>query len=101
MCLGIDNVGIGGVDLGFETVAKLGNPPVCIGDTVCLGIAAWSTQGEVILCAAKVECIEDQIAVVSGQIKSAENNQVLASAIGSFMIGTRATPLADRVVEAQ
>jgi len=56
---------------------------------------------ELIVCAAKVECIEDQIAVVSGQIKNAENGQIIASAIGSFMIGTRATPLADSAVAAQ
>lgn len=51
---------------------------------------------ETIICSATVECIEDQIAVVSGQIKSVKNNQILASAIGSFMIGTRATPLGDK-----
>jgi len=51
---------------------------------------------ELIICSAKVECIEDKIAVVSGQVKSVENNQILASAIGSFMIGTRAIPLADK-----
>ncbi|MCP4074479.1 MAG: PaaI family thioesterase [Hyphomicrobiales bacterium] len=46
-----------------------------------------------LICSANVECIEDQIAIVTGQVTRDENGEILANAVGSFMIGTRATPL--------
>ncbi|MCF6320583.1 MAG: PaaI family thioesterase [Rhizobiaceae bacterium] len=48
---------------------------------------------EVLICSAQVEGLENQIAVVTGKVTSFEDNLVLASAVGSFMIGTRAKPL--------
>ena len=49
---------------------------------------------DAILCSARVERIEDQVAVATGKVISPKNDELLASAIGSFMIGTRAVPLA-------
>jgi acyl-coenzyme A thioesterase PaaI-like protein len=51
---------------------------------------------DAILCSARVERIEDQVAVVTGRVTNFEKHELLASAIGSFMIGTRATPLAKK-----
>jgi acyl-coenzyme A thioesterase PaaI-like protein len=48
---------------------------------------------DAILCSAKVERIENQVAVVTGRVISVEKDEVLANAVGSFMIGTRAVPL--------
>ncbi len=48
--------------------------------------------GDKILCTAHVQRIENQVAVVSGTVTRSQNNEILASAIGSFMIGTRSTP---------
>ena len=49
--------------------------------------------GEYVLCSANVQRIENQVAVVDGRVTRFENGEVLASAVGSFMIGTRSTPL--------
>jgi len=51
--------------------------------------------GEALVCSARVETIENQIAVVTGKVVCCEKSGALASAIGSFMIGTRAMPLAN------
>ena len=48
---------------------------------------------EVIYCRAEVQSIENQMAVVRGSVRGSDNKRILASAVGSFMIGTRATPL--------
>jgi len=49
--------------------------------------------GEILLCSAKVMGLENQIAVVNGTVSCVKTDQILASAVGSFMIGTRAQPL--------
>ena len=49
---------------------------------------------DVLVCAGEVTSIKNQIAIVSGKVTCAKTNAIMASAIGSFMIGTRATPLA-------
>ena len=48
---------------------------------------------DVVLCSGRVESIENEIAIVTGQVTCAKTKAILASAIGSFMVGTRATPL--------
>ena len=48
---------------------------------------------EAIMCSAQVERIEDQVAIVTGRVTRAHNEEVLANAVGSFMIATRTSPL--------
>ena len=48
---------------------------------------------EAIVCSATVERIEDHVAVVSGKVVRQQSQEVLANAVGSFMIGTTTKPL--------
>ena len=48
---------------------------------------------EPILCTGQVENIKDQVAIATGQVICMKNSEMIANAIGSFMIGTRSTPL--------
>lgn len=48
---------------------------------------------DAVICTAQVERIEDEIAVVTGQVIAVKSQDVLATAVGSFMIGTRSIPL--------
>ena len=52
--------------------------------------------GNRLLCTANVECIEHKVAVVNGRMSCEDTRKVLSTANGSFMIGTRSTPLASR-----
>ena len=48
---------------------------------------------DVVYCSGNVESIENEIAIVSGQVTCSKTDAILASAVGSFMVGTRAIPL--------
>ncbi|MCU0791086.1 MAG: PaaI family thioesterase [Nitratireductor sp.] len=53
--------------------------------------------GEKLVCKARCEGIHSDMAHMSGQLVSAESGEVLSTAAGTFMIGTRAKPLGSRV----
>lgn len=54
-------------------------------------------RGEKLLCKAHCEGIHSDMAHISGQVLSADTGEVLSTAIGLFMIGTRSKPLGMRV----
>ncbi len=49
--------------------------------------------GDKVICSGKVERIEQEIAIVSGQLICDRTKKTHATALGSFMIGTRGIPL--------
>ncbi|HSO48597.1 MAG TPA: PaaI family thioesterase [Rhizobiaceae bacterium] len=54
-------------------------------------------SGERLVCRARCEGVHSDIAHMSGQLVSAQSGEVLSTATGTFMIGTRAKPLGSRV----
>lgn len=54
-------------------------------------------RGEELLCNARCEGIHSDMAHISGQVIAAETGEVLSTATGLFMIGTRSKPLGTRV----
>lgn len=52
--------------------------------------------GEKLVCRASCDGIVHDVAHVSAQLLAAKTGEVLSTATGSFMIGTRAKPLGDR-----
>lgn len=55
--------------------------------------SARPVLGEDIVCTGNVVRIEDHVAAVTGQVISVKSGETYATALGSFMIGTRAVPL--------
>lgn len=53
--------------------------------------------GEKMLCKARYEGIHEDVAHVSGSIVAEETGEVLSTATGTFMVGTRSKPLGVRV----
>jgi acyl-coenzyme A thioesterase PaaI-like protein len=53
--------------------------------------------GEKLACSAFVEGIHADMAHVTGRLVSQADGQTLSTATGTFMIGTRATPIGERV----
>lgn len=53
--------------------------------------------GEKLLCRARCDGIHNDIAHMSGQLVSEETGEILSTATGTFMLGTRARPLGTRV----
>ncbi len=53
--------------------------------------------GEKLLCHARCEGFRKDIAHMSGQLVCAKTGEVLSTATGTFMMGTRARPLGSRV----
>ena len=49
--------------------------------------------GEKIVCAARYDSEVEEIAYVSAEVRSQQDNSLIATALGTFMIGTRARPL--------
>ena len=49
--------------------------------------------GEELVCSARYDGEENEIAYVTGEIRTIEDSRLLSSAIGTFMIGTAAKPL--------
>ncbi len=54
-------------------------------------------MGEKLACSANVEGFHQGVAHVTGRLVSEADGQTLSTATGTFMIGTRATPLGERV----
>jgi acyl-coenzyme A thioesterase PaaI-like protein len=54
-------------------------------------------SGERLVCQAKCEGFDGDVAHITGVLASAETGETLATAIGTFMIGTRAKPLGTRL----
>lgn len=55
------------------------------------------TAGERLVCKARCEGIHSDMAHMSGQLLNADSGEVLSTAAGTFMIGTRSKPLGSRV----
>jgi acyl-coenzyme A thioesterase PaaI-like protein len=53
--------------------------------------------GEKLRCSAHVEGFHQGVAHVTGRLVSEADGQTLSTATGTFMIGTRATPIGERV----
>ena len=68
LCLCVHHVGIGGIDLCFEPITKLCHPPVAVSDAVCLGVAAWTTQREIIL-GACADIVERRVIIRRGTVE--------------------------------
>lgn len=56
-----------------------------------------AVKGEKLVCRAKLEGMHNGIAYMSGLVMAAETGEVLSTATGTFMIGTRAKPLGARL----
>lgn len=54
-------------------------------------------RGEGLVCRARMQGIHDDVAHVTGHLESAATGEVLSTATGSFMIGTRSKPLGVRL----
>lgn len=54
-------------------------------------------RGEKLVCNARLEGIYHGIAYVAGNLAVADSGEVLSTAIGTFMVGTRSKPLGVRV----
>jgi acyl-coenzyme A thioesterase PaaI-like protein len=54
-------------------------------------------SGERLRCKARVEGIHSEMAHVSGSLLAGDSGEILSTATGTFMIGTRAKPLGVRV----
>jgi len=55
--------------------------------------------GEKIVCAARYDSEVEEIAYVSAEVRSQQDNSLIATALGTFMIGTRARPLGEVVAD--
>ena len=44
LCLGVHNVGVGGVHLRFKTVARLGHVPIAVDDAAVVDGLAWASE---------------------------------------------------------
>jgi hypothetical protein len=53
--------------------------------------------GEKLVCKASCEGFHNDIAHITGLLANSETGEVLATAAGTFMIGTRAKPLGTRL----
>jgi len=56
-----------------------------------------AVRGEKLVCVGHMEGIHHDMAYLSGHLKTAEAGEVLSTATGTFMIGTRAKPLGARL----
>ena len=54
-------------------------------------------MGEELVCRTRLEGVHRDMAHVSGQLMTADGSEVLSTATGTFMIGTRAKPLGARL----
>ncbi|MBL4725351.1 MAG: PaaI family thioesterase [Rhizobiaceae bacterium] len=55
--------------------------------------------GEAIICTARYDGEIEEIAYVSAEVRSQKDNSLIATALGTFMIGTRARPLGEVVAD--
>ncbi|MFK5977883.1 MAG: PaaI family thioesterase [Rhizobiaceae bacterium] len=55
--------------------------------------------GEKIVCTARYDSEVEEIAYVSAEVRSQKDNSLIATALGTFMIGTRSRPLGEVVAD--
>ena len=53
--------------------------------------------GENLICRARFDAERHSVSFIKGEVLSAKDNELIASAIGTFMIGTRAVPLGKKI----
>jgi len=102
------DAGTGALHTGFATLALdtvMGGAVIGTMDKIQpIATAGLTTQhmrrpqsGEKLVCRASCEGFHSNIAHMTGTLANAETGEVLATAAGTFMIGTRAKPLGTRL----
>ena len=82
--------------MGASVLGELPKPqPIATVKLTCSHLAK-ARVGEAIVCIARYDGEQHEIAYVTGEIRTADDNRLLSTALGTFMIGTTGKPLGSK-----